>query len=1127
MSPTADPQLFKGGGGRPFGVRESNQALAELKTKLEFALSRLNDQDTQRSSVEEIREFLQTLYPDWFPMVISCIGEAGTNLKPLGRCESVKLLGLLAELHGEAVVPLLPRILQVVVTRLQDADLHLREACAETVFKLARALVLDVENSPVFATLLKPLFGALNEHSKWVQIGAAACICSVIQGSPSSVIRDNLGRLCSRLVQHLSLPLAMARPQLLGACVYVMQAIEGADFDEVLPALMPCLESCLNASSDWQTRKQAIEVLQTIGDTPELGASLELLPPPGKLIKPTPMQRRIALLLEVVKQDKVRAVREAVKDVLLRWSVTKTGPSAYATTRSSSPGASAAWAEREQEKRQSADRSSATPHPSTAARSSSPTGGGWFEREQASRMSETTPGGTPLAGTGGTAGVRQNRSVRASTREREENDVQAMVGEPTPDRKEAETEKARAIKAALSGAALNSTKKPRPKRERQSIFDGPMNTNFFSAAQSTPQAGGGDGNATGDMLGQGMYDGGTFAPDDEGAEVDAFQFEDVGGQSDLRAAEEEEEMVREVRAAPSRAKARASPRRERLQLGHRGSGLITEDGPSWPDTVADTLPPAAMPVAFPAEDRPIASRPPREPMSTEILAHSEDEVVEESEPEIRQVLAVETPEDLNKTRRIGASARQSPTRPGRGKAITPASSISTATGPTGASAVSTTASSGGSYAAASPDEAARTEAWSWEEAPVGSRRGNGGGSGSSAAPVEPPAGSNGVSLELLLSQVQGLSQRLSSLEEEKLETEERLLTQVRSLQQACESQDAQLAAQKEQLDLQEQRLQMQEQQSKLQEQRVHQQEQLIRQQEKRLHEQELQLNQQDQQSDEQVQVLREHEQQMEQLEQQVAEQKALINELVELGAPAASATGGAVAAAARNSSSNAGSQGTHADDNVARRAQLDAWVDGLDAHSAGRHAKSSPAAGNEAPVFGDLALGAGGVSASTGVSGGPGGERASLTSLREGLGGQGALQVGPLWEKVLDLITQQRYLEAYKQVIAEPEESCLLRLMQHTGPIVERLDAESNSRLIRRLIHILSSPSKEPAATCIDQIFAWLWQALDVGIHFTSSQVEDLAAALQKVAAPQSQIPAPERAEASQLLSRVSALRRS
>lgn len=131
-----------------------------------------------------------------------------------------------------------------------------------------------------------------------------------------------------------------------------------------------------------------------------------------------------------------------------------------------------------------------------------------------------------------------------------------------------------------------------------------------------------------------------------------------------------------------------------------------------------------------------------------------------------------------------------------------------------------------------------------------------------------------------------------------------------------------------------------------------------------------------------------------------------------------------------------------------------------------------------------------------------------------------------LWDKVLELCREERFLEAYKQVIAEPEESCLLRLMQHTGPIVERLDAESNSRLIRRLIHILSSPSKEPVAASVEYIFSWLWQALKAGIHFTTSQVEDLASALQRVSAPQSPLPGQERAEAARLLQRVSALRR-
>merc|ERR1719517_419361 len=109
----------------------------------------------------------------------------------------------------------------------------------------------------------------------------------------------------------------------------------------------------------------------------------------------------------------------------------------------------------------------------------------------------------------------------------------------------------------------------------------------------------------------------------------------------------------------------------------------------------------------------------------------------------------------------------------------------------------------------------------------------------------------------------------------------------------------------------------------------------------------------------------------------------------------------------------------------------------------------------------------------------------------------GQRKAGALWERVLELCDAQKFLEAYKQVIAEPEESCLLRLMQHTGPIVDKLDAESNSRLIRRLIHMLSSPSKEPVSGSIDHIFAWLRNAVQSGIHFTASQIEDLAAALQ------------------------------
>ncbi|CAK9073325.1 TORTIFOLIA1-like protein 2, partial [Durusdinium trenchii] len=473
-----------------YGARESKEALAELKTKLEFALSRLNDQDTQRTGIEEIREFLQTLYPDWFPMVITCIGEAGANLKPLGRCESVKLLGLLAELHGDAVIPLLQRMLQVVLTRLQDADLHLREACAETVFQLTRSLVVDADGSPVFATLLKPLFAALTEHNKWVQIGAASCICAVIQGSPPSVLSENLQRLSSRLVQHLSLPLAMARPQLLSAWIHVMQAVSLAEFDDLLPSLMPCLELCLNSTADWQTRKQAVEVLQALGDQVDLGHSLKMAPNDPSL-RPTPLQKKLSAMMDSLKEDKVRAVREAAKDVLVRWCITaKASPPASASVsaggeraerplRSSSPCA-AQVSEREQ--REGA-RASLTPGP----RSTSPGPASW-DRDQAARLSEG-------AGSTGSGGGR-TRQVRAPMREREPPAIEEEFASDQARLKDVQNEKAArkvAIQKALNNADLSSTKKPRPKRERVSIFSQPANSSFFQSAQqpatSVPEPG--------------------------------------------------------------------------------------------------------------------------------------------------------------------------------------------------------------------------------------------------------------------------------------------------------------------------------------------------------------------------------------------------------------------------------------------------------------------------------------------------------------------------------------------------------------------------------------------------------------------------------------------------------------
>jgi len=1063
-----------------YGNRESKEALAELKTKLEFALSRLNDQDTQRTGIEEIREFLQTLYADWFPMVITSIGEAGTNLKPLGRCESVKLLGLLAELHGDAVIPLLQRMLQVVLTRLQDADLHLREACAETVFRLARALVVDADGSPVFATLLKPLFAALSEHNKWVQIGAASCICAVIQGSPPTVLSENLVRLCSRLVQHLSLPLAMARPQLLSACIHVMQAVNLTEFDEVLPSLMPCLEICLNSTSDWQTRKQAIEVLQAVGDHPELGQSLQI-PPANPSVRPTPLQKRLASMMEGLKEDKVRAVREAVKDVLQGWSVTmKVAPSPTATLpgeradrplRSSSPcAAQIASSDNQKETWQRLS--------GVSVRSNSPGPASW-ERDQA-RLSE-----------GSTAqGSRQTRNVRAATRERDMGqsmDASKFEDDRPADKQErhgnfqfrlqdAAAEKAArniAVKNALSNADLSSTKKPRPKRERASIFSQKANSNFFqSAGQHAPATGDDVEDVVVGMPGMSMA-----------AEDRLLSSPGSDNRRGARAATSDQE---DVRPAAAQEGSDAGTAVSADALAQEPAQALPDDEGTDEGTSSQ-----ALQEFLPDDDcgrkagAGVATRATKKPVRR---GGKKEEDLEDSKPArqgVRQGAA----------QFVANVGSECPDAAGDFETLSPSpTSSAPAVQQEPEPDVADASSCPPDVQAAGAGEEVAAPDWSLRaEEPPGQEKHR------AAARSSRPAVEHEEQLATLFSHVQALQQRLVEMEDEKRRHDRQMTERLQQLVRTCEGQG-------ELISTQQQRLQEQEQQ-------IHLLEDELSQMDQQLQEQQLQLQQQDQRLEQNDQQLNEHQQQLEQQEQDLEKQIMLTDALVNSTASSSSSVKPALKQVWQDEESKS---------NVSTAKRwAETWKSDAEASRV-----TSPLPG---PLNSDGAATVG----SGGALAGSSSERplalvgrAKVDTASAKVPNAGMKAGGQLWEAVMELCVERRFLEAYKQVIAEPEETCLLRLMKHTGPIVDRLDAESNSRLIRRLIHILSSPAKEPAAASIEQIFSWLWQALNQGIHFTASQVEDLVSALQKVSSAQSLLSAQEKAEAAQLLQQVSAHRR-
>jgi hypothetical protein len=244
--------------------RQDAETLQDVRKRLEFSVSRLNDVDTQQAAIEELREFMVRLFPDWFGVLIKAIGDAGPNLKPAGRRESIRLYSHLAEIHGEAVLPYLHQILQQLKVRLQDPDLYTRDGCAECAGKLAAAFLHDDQEqaSNVFASLLKPFFPAVTEPSpKSHQLSAATCILAVCENAPSNVVLAHLPRLSQSLLQMLA-----STTQAKGKIYEVLQNVigaSGAEFEPYGDSLLNHMDSATK-DPDWLVRKAALDCLQEL-----------------------------------------------------------------------------------------------------------------------------------------------------------------------------------------------------------------------------------------------------------------------------------------------------------------------------------------------------------------------------------------------------------------------------------------------------------------------------------------------------------------------------------------------------------------------------------------------------------------------------------------------------------------------------------------------------------------------------------------------------------------------------------------------------------------------------------------------------------------------------------------------
>ncbi|MED6207799.1 hypothetical protein PIB30_038992 [Stylosanthes scabra] len=213
-------------------------------------------------------------------------------------------MATVAAVHGDLVLPHLPKMVTSIVRRLRDADSVVRDTCVDAVGVLASKIVNGCGGDRAFVAVVRPIFEALGEQNKHVQSGSAMCLARIVDNTsdpPVPVLQKMLGRT----LKLLKNPHFMAKPALVELNKSIIQG-GGAPSESVLSTAIASIQEALK-DSDWATRKAAAMTLGEIGLS---GASFLAC-----------LRASSIRSLESCRFDKVKPVRDAVLQALKYWRI--------------------------------------------------------------------------------------------------------------------------------------------------------------------------------------------------------------------------------------------------------------------------------------------------------------------------------------------------------------------------------------------------------------------------------------------------------------------------------------------------------------------------------------------------------------------------------------------------------------------------------------------------------------------------------------------------------------------------------------------------------------------------------------------------------------------------------------
>ncbi|TYG82455.1 hypothetical protein ES288_D01G089700v1 [Gossypium darwinii] len=279
----------------------SHLAMVEQKQRILTSLSKLSDRDTYQIAVEDLETIIQSISHESLPMLLNCLFDSSNDPKPAVKKESLRLLSVLCNCHGELAASHLAKIVAHIVKRLKDADSGVKDACRDSIGALSGQYLKGENGGTVVGLFVKPLFEAMGEQNKGVQSGAATCMAKMVECASDPPLAA-FHKLCPRICKLLNNQNFLAKASLLPVVASLSQV--GVIAPQSLEPLLQSIHECLG-STDWATRKAAADALSAL----VLHSSNLIADRASSTIT----------LLEDCRFDRIKPVRDAMTEALQLW----------------------------------------------------------------------------------------------------------------------------------------------------------------------------------------------------------------------------------------------------------------------------------------------------------------------------------------------------------------------------------------------------------------------------------------------------------------------------------------------------------------------------------------------------------------------------------------------------------------------------------------------------------------------------------------------------------------------------------------------------------------------------------------------------------------------------------------